>query len=83
MIPQARRRRVTAAIKAAGADAMLITSLTDIRYLTGFTGSSAALLLRGGRAHLFTDGRYTTQAGVEVDGAKVSHRRAGCAGEPR
>jgi Xaa-Pro aminopeptidase len=29
------------------------------------------LLLKGGRATLFTDGRYTTQAKAEVDGAKV------------
>jgi Xaa-Pro aminopeptidase len=50
---------------------MLITNLADVRYLCGFTGSNAALLLVGGRATLFTDGRYTTQAHAEVDGAKI------------
>ena len=71
MIPLGRKRRVMAAVKAAGADAMVVTSLTDIRYLTGFTGSSAVLVLVGGKATFFTDGRYTTQAGLEVDGAKI------------
>lgn len=67
----ARKRRVAAAVKRAGADALLVTNLADIRYLCGFTGSNAALVLRGGRATMFTDGRYTTQAGKEVDGAEV------------
>ena len=58
-------------MKRAGAEAMLVTELADVRYLTGFTGSNAALLLRGGRAVMFTDGRYTTQAAAEVEGAKV------------
>ena len=71
MIPALRRRKVAAAAARAGASAILITSLPDIRYLSGFSGSSAALVLVGARATLFTDGRYTTQAGLEVDGAKV------------
>ena len=50
---------------------MLLTNLPDVQYLCGFTGSSGALVLVGTRATLFTDGRYTTQAGQEVDGAKV------------
>ena len=71
MIPAERRRRVAGAVKKAGAEALLVTHLPDVRYLTGFTGSSAALLMRGARATMFTDGRYTTQAADEVDGAKV------------
>ena len=71
MVPIARKRRVATAVKRAGADALLVTHLPDVRYLCGFTGSNAALLLAGGRATLFTDGRYTTQAQAEVDGAKI------------
>ena len=71
MVPVGRKRRVAAAVKRAGADALLVTNLPDVRYLCGFTGSSAALLLQGGRATMFTDGRYTEQAEKEVDGAKV------------
>ena len=68
-----RRRRALGAAKKAGADAVLITHLPDVRYLCGFTGSSAALVVRAGRggAVLFTDGRYTTQAAQEVDGARI------------
>jgi Xaa-Pro aminopeptidase len=50
---------------------MLVTHLPDVRYLCGFTGSNAALLVVGTKATLFTDGRYTAQAADEVDGAKV------------
>ncbi len=62
---------MAAAVKAAGAEAMVVTSLIDVRYLTGFTGSSAVLVLVGGKATMFTDGRYRTQAAAEVDGAQV------------
>jgi Xaa-Pro aminopeptidase len=71
MVPQERRRRVAKAVKTAGAEALLVTHLPDVRYLTGFTGSSAALIVKGSKITLFTDGRYTTQAANEVDGAKI------------
>ncbi|PXY19193.1 M24 family metallopeptidase [Prauserella muralis] len=50
-------------------DALLVTDLLNIRYLTGFTGSNAALLVdaEGEAGTLFcTDGRYTTQAASQV-----------------
>ncbi len=71
MIPTGRKRKVASAVKRAGAQALLLTNLPDVRYLTGFSGSNAALVLIGARATMFTDGRYTTQAAAEVDGAKV------------
>ena len=40
-----RRSTVRAALVAAGIDALLVTDLINVRYLTGFTGSNAALLL--------------------------------------
>ena len=46
--------------------AVLFTDLTDIRWLTGFTGSSAWLLVRQGEQFLFTDGRYVEQADREL-----------------
>ena len=52
-----------------GVGALLVTKPANIRYLTGFSGSSATLLLGGGTSVLATDGRYTTQAHAEVDGA--------------
>ena len=48
-----RRERLQAAVAALGADAALITSLVNVRYLTGLASSNAAFLLpaeRSGRA---------------------------------
>ena len=66
-----RRRQAATAAKSAGVDGMLVTHLPDIRYLCGFTGSSAALMLAAGRAVLFTDGRYSAQAKAEAPGTRV------------
>lgn len=51
--------------------ALLVTHLPDVRYLCGFTGSSAALAVTRRAAWLYTDGRYIAQAAEEVRGAKV------------
>src|ERR1019366_7018284 len=73
-----RRKRATAAARAAGVEALLVTHLPDVRWLSGFTGSNGAVVLdsgrkglAAGRAVLFTDGRYTTQAKAEAAGMKV------------
>ena len=50
----------------AGLSGLLVTHLPDLRYLTGFTGSSAALAVTRFKAQLFTDGRYRQQAADEV-----------------
>ena len=52
-------------------DAYLCVRLSNIRYLTGFTGSNASLVVSPSGAVLFTDGRYTEQARSEVRGAEV------------
>ena len=63
----ARREALRATAAEQGLDAVLVTNLLNVRYLTGFTGSNGALLVRTDGADLFgTDGRYTTQAGVQV-----------------
>lgn len=51
--------------------ALVVTHLPDVRYLTGFTGSSAALVIGRRAVRLFTDGRYATQAAEEVSAARV------------
>lgn len=66
-----RKKNAMAAAMAAKVDALLVTHLPDVRYLCGFTGSNAALLLTGGRAVLFTDGRYVAQAKTEALGTRV------------
>ncbi|HVH23959.1 MAG TPA: aminopeptidase P family N-terminal domain-containing protein, partial [Pseudonocardia sp.] len=50
-------------------DALLVTDLVNVRYLTGFTGSNAALLVHVAGDHtsrFCTDGRYRTQTELEV-----------------
>jgi len=61
------RRKLTRA----GLSGLLVTHLPDLRYLSGFTGSSAALAVTRRSARLFTDGRYTAQAAAEVKAAQV------------
>ena len=58
-------------IAKAGLSGLLVTHLPDLRYLSGFTGSSASLTVTRRAARLFTDGRYKSQAGEEVKGAQV------------
>ena len=63
-----RRERLRTQIRDLGADAALITNLVNVRYLTGFTGSNAALLVGAeGAQDLFsTDGRYVEQSKTQV-----------------
>jgi Xaa-Pro aminopeptidase len=67
--------RVTAAER--GLDGVLVTNLLNVRYLTGFTGSNGALLLCTDGADVFgTDGRYTTQASMQVPDVELLVHRA-------
>lgn len=52
-------------------DRFLCVHLPNLRYLTGFSGSDAALLVSEESITLFTDGRYREQARREVVGAEV------------
>jgi Xaa-Pro aminopeptidase len=62
----------------AGLDAILVTRLVNVRYLSGFTGSNAALLIRADddTPVLATDGRYRTQAAQQVPDAEIVIERA-------
>lgn len=57
---------------------MLVTDLINVRYLSGFTGSNAALLVfaDGDNAVLATDGRYRTQAARQAPDLEVAIERA-------
>jgi Xaa-Pro aminopeptidase len=62
----ARRERLASRLPELEVDALLITRLPNVRYLTGFTGSNGQLLLTASEARFFTDGRYEEQARHEV-----------------
>lgn len=55
-------------------DALVVTNLTNVRWLTGFTGSSATVWLDADQMVLVTDGRYADQAPAELAraGARAS-----------
>ena len=49
-------------------DCFLVTDLTDVRYLTGFTGTNGACVCGEGLRLFLTDFRYTERAAAEVEG---------------
>ena len=53
-------------------DAILFTDLLNIRYLSGYSGSSGMLLITTYSADFFTDFRYKEQSAREVRGAKIT-----------
>ena len=57
---------------------MLVTRLVNVRYLSGFTGSNAALLILADddTPVLATDGRYRTQAAQQAPDAEIVIERA-------
>ncbi|MEU6131938.1 aminopeptidase P family protein [Saccharopolyspora sp. NPDC047091] len=68
-----RRQALRDLLRRADLDAVLVTDLLNIRYLTGFTGSQAALVVHAAdepgaeRGTAFsTDGRYRTQSAEQV-----------------
>jgi Xaa-Pro aminopeptidase len=50
------------------ADAFLCSGLSNVRYLTGYTGSAGMALISAEGAWFFTDFRYKTQAAEQVKG---------------
>ncbi|MBI1390719.1 MAG: M24 family metallopeptidase [bacterium] len=58
---RSRQDAVRKTLSEANADWFLISDLFNIRYLSGFTGSHALIMLSGGRQILLTDGRYDEQ----------------------
>ncbi|MGH3328598.1 MAG: aminopeptidase P family protein [Streptomycetales bacterium] len=61
-----RRDRLRSVLADRDAAAALVTRLVNVRYLTGFTGSNAALLMTRDGAVFATDGRYAVQAAEQV-----------------
>jgi Xaa-Pro aminopeptidase len=63
--------RLRERLETAGIDGLLVTKLANIRYLTGFTGSAATLLVTGDDAMFVTDGRYIERSKEELGAAGV------------
>jgi Xaa-Pro aminopeptidase len=71
-----RATRLRSLVTDAHCDALLVTNLTNVRYLTGFTGSAALLWVPAAAAELVfvTDGRYRDQAASQLAEAGVEAR---------
>ncbi len=77
-MPEAdRRARLLATFEADGLDGMVVSSTTNVGYLTGFTGDDSTLLLTPDRAILVSDGRYALQVAEECPDLEPSIRPIG------
>ncbi|MBU1487997.1 Xaa-Pro peptidase family protein [bacterium] len=52
-------------------ESLLVTNILNVRYLSGFTGSSASILITQDKALFIADFRYLSQAEEEVTGFKI------------
>lgn len=66
-----RIERVHAGLEGAQVEALLVTDLTNVRYLTGFSGTNGQVLVTSSGALFFTDPRYEARAADLVDAADV------------
>jgi Xaa-Pro aminopeptidase len=66
-----RIRRLLGVLARQGVHHFLCVRMTNIRYLTGFSGSDAVLLVSPDRVTFVTDGRYAEQSRQEVYGAEI------------
>jgi Xaa-Pro aminopeptidase len=70
-----RADRLEALVREDGLDALVVSNLVNVRYLTGYTGTNGVCVVGEGRRVFLTDFRYVTQAAREVDGFDVEQGR--------
>ncbi|HXQ19105.1 MAG TPA: Xaa-Pro peptidase family protein [Acidimicrobiales bacterium] len=58
--------RLRAALGDAEVDALIVTTLANVRYLTGFSGSAGVVVVTESAVMLTTDGRYRTQSAEQL-----------------
>src|SRR5918994_2238484 len=62
-----RAERLAGLVAERGLDMLFVSDLTNVRYLTGFTGTNGACLIGETERIFFTDFRYTERAKQEVE----------------
>lgn len=72
-----RRDQLRCKLVSGNADSLLVTSPTNVRYLTGFTGDSSALVVTKDREIIVSDGRFTTQLAQECPVLETAIRPMG------
>jgi Xaa-Pro aminopeptidase len=73
----ARRARLLRRIRRERLDALLVTNVDNVRYLSGFPCDDSALLVAPERTYLLTDSRYAEQAEAETRGIGIVVRKKG------
>ena len=66
-----RQARMDAVLEREGLDALIVTDLVNVRYLSGYVGSNGVLVLTPARRVLITDSRYATDARERTRGVDV------------
>jgi len=61
-IHQKRLEKIKNKISELGLDGIYVTNLTNVKYLTGFSGSAGQVLILPNSQHFFTDSRYQEQS---------------------
>ena len=70
-IYEKRQHNLNNVLQEKGLDGILITNLTNIRYICGFTGSAASCLVTPKGKYFITDGRYIEQSKAQVKGFEI------------
>ena len=69
-----RQEKLMALLREANVDAMLVTGVSNVTYLTGFSGDSSTLLIGPSVRVLISDSRYQTQIAEECPGLEADIR---------
>lgn len=68
----ARTSRLQELLASEGVEALLVTNLTNVRYLTGFSGTNGQVLIGPENVVFLSDPRYEARASTLVHGAEIS-----------
>jgi len=75
-----RIRKVKNFLKKNNLQAILVTNLINIRYLSGFTGTTASMIVTQNKSFFITDFRYIEQSEKEVTCSKILEFRSSVEG---
>ncbi|MCC9604822.1 Xaa-Pro peptidase family protein [Blastopirellula sp. JC732] len=73
----ARRNKLRRLVKKSGASAILVTNVSNVTYLTGFTGHDSYLLVSADTEVLLSDPRYSQQVEEQCPGLELASRAPG------
>lgn len=76
-MPERRLQEVRRHLESSRLDALLISHMPHVRYLTGFTGSNGLAVISHRRQYFLTDNRYRDQVKAEVSGFRTIVAPAG------